>query len=80
MSNVFTITVDILLLMREAVFSRSKNQMPAYLASNYGRSAGLSVSKGAFSYSNIKYSQTPTIAKEIRYLRNNQYNYGNNSK
>ena len=66
--------------MREAVFSRSKNQMPTYMAANYGRSPGLSVSKGAFSYSNIKPSQAPTIAKEIRYLRNNQYYYGNNSK
>ena len=80
MSDVFTITVDSVLIMREAVFSRSKNQVPTYLASNYGRSPGLSVSKGAFSYSNIKYPQAPTIAKEIRYLRNNQYNYGNNSK
>ena len=80
MSDVFTITVDSVLIMREAVFSRSKNQVPTYLASNYGRSTGLSVSKGAFSYSNIKYPQAPTIAKEIRYLRTNQYNYGNNSK
>ena len=80
MSDVFTITVDSVLIMREAVFSRSKNQVPTYLASNYSRSPGLSVSKGAFSYSNIKYPhQAPTIAKEIRYLRN-QYNYGNNSK
>jgi hypothetical protein len=66
--------------MREAVFSRSKNPVPAYLASNYSRSPGLSVSKGAFSYSNIKTNLTPTLPKEIRYLRNNQYYYANNSK
>lgn len=63
-------------------FSRSKQQFPVYLASNYSRGSGISVPKGAFSYSNIKPSHNgnTSINKDIKYIKNNQYQYAQQPK
>lgn len=67
-------------MLREAqthAFSRSRNPIPTYLANQYSRNAGISAAKGAFSYSNIKqpYNGNTSINKDIKYIRNNQYQY-----
>lgn len=67
-------------MLREAqthAFSRSRNPIPTYLASQYSRNAGISAAKGAFSYSNFKqpYNGNTSINKDIKYIRNNQYQY-----
>jgi hypothetical protein len=72
-------------MIREAphnAFSRSKQYIPSYLASNYSRNAGISASKGAFSYSNIKQSHNgnTSMNKDIKYIKTNQYQYAQQSK
>lgn len=72
-------------MLREAqthAFSRTKNPIPTYLANNYSRHAGISASKGAFSYSNIKqpYNGNTSINKDIKFIKNNNYQYSHNYK